>query len=69
MDFILNVFNVFVSTYPNWSCSDIWEIFCIDFILFVWTKNIEIVISLLRWFGVMNNLVKVVVNNFSKINN
>jgi len=68
MNFILNIFNVFVSTDPNWSSPDIWEIVLINFVFFIWSQNIEFITALLTWSLVVNNFVEVIVNNFSKIN-
>jgi len=67
MNFILNVFDVFISADPNWSGSDVWNIFLINFVFFIWSQNIEFVTSLLCWLLVVNNFVEVIVNNFSKI--
>jgi hypothetical protein len=69
MNFILNIFNVFVSTDPDWSGSDVWNVFLVNFVLFVWSQNVELVTSLFTWLLVVNNFIKVIVNNFSKINN
>ena len=68
MNFILNIFKIFVSTDPDWSGSDIWEVLVIDLVFFVWSQDVEIVASFLSWFFVVYNFVKVVVNNLTKIN-
>ena len=68
MNFILNIFNVFIGGNPDWSGSDVWNIVFVNFVFFVWSQDIEFVTSLLAWLLVVNNFVKVIVNNFSKIN-
>jgi len=67
MNFILNILNIFISTDPNWSGSNVWNIFGINFVIFIWSQDIEFVTSLLLWNLVMDDFVEVVVNNFSKI--
>ena len=67
MNFILNILNIFISTDPNWSGSNVWNIFGINFVIFIWSQDIEFVTSLLTWRLVMDDFVEVVVNNFSKI--
>lgn len=67
MNFVLNIFRIFISTNPNWSGSDVWNIILINFIIFIRCQNVEFVTSLLSWLLVVTNFVEMVVNDLSEI--
>jgi len=69
VDFVLDVINILITTDPNWSSSDIWKVFWINFILFLWSENIEVFIAFLGWLVMMNYFIKMVMNDLTKINN
>jgi len=69
VNFVLDVINILITTDPNWSSSDIWKVFWINFILFLWSENIEVFISFLGWLVMMNYFIKMVMNDLTKINN
>ena len=68
MDFVLDVVLVLISTDPNWSGSNVWEVFVVDFVFFLWSQDEEFIVCWSAWFSSMYGLVKVIVNNLSKIN-
>lgn len=43
VDLVLDVLNILFSTDPCWSCSEMWEIFGINIILFALSKNIKLI--------------------------
>jgi hypothetical protein len=65
MNFILNIFKIFVSTDPNRSGSDIRKVLVIDFVFFVWSQDVEVITSFLCRFFVVHDIVY----NFSEIDN
>lgn len=69
VDLILNVVLVFVWTDPRWPCSKIREIFSIDSIVFVQRPHDEEILSrLVRRNIVVSELIKVIMDNLSNVN-
>lgn len=68
VDFLQDVFLAFVRADPGWSGSEDWQVILIDVVLRrLWSHDHERVAWVNRWVDVVGNLVKVVVDNLSEI--
>ena len=68
--FVLNVIDIFISTNPSRSCSQLRKIFSIQIEIKVWRSHL---IKLIRWCDIrclsVSNLIKMIMDNLSQINN
>lgn len=68
VDLVLDVVDVLVGTDPGWSGSQVREVLSVDIEVFVrWSHEVEALRWSLSWDGVVDSLVKVVVNDLSEI--
>jgi hypothetical protein len=67
INFILNIFNMFFSTNPCWSCSQMREIIWIYFILSFMSQHIKFFIVFNRRLAMMDCFIKMVMNYFSQV--
>lgn len=70
VDLVLDVVDILVGTNPGGPCSQMWEVFLVDIILLIsGSHEIERLGRSHSGDGLVRSFVKVIVNNFAKIDN